>query len=115
MLSLITFFRLRLSFSLLVSGSCIGYVDGDHVGFQHLYSEALLAFRMNVDLLGLGRSSGHFDVCRCISAFFRGLGDDASGYACAGGHERGVRFMSMIFLCNWLVRCFEHLGGHGLL
>jgi hypothetical protein len=25
-------------------GSCIGYVDGNYVGFQHLYSEALLAF-----------------------------------------------------------------------
>jgi hypothetical protein len=26
--------------------------------FQHLYSEALVAFRMDVDLLGLGRLSG---------------------------------------------------------
>ena len=38
-------------------GSCIGYVDGHYVGFQHLYSEAYPAVRMNVDLLGSRRLS----------------------------------------------------------
>lgn len=41
MLSLVTRFCSRLSF---FSGSCIGYMDGYHVGFQHLYSVAVLAF-----------------------------------------------------------------------
>lgn len=56
MLSLVISFCSRLSFSLLISGSCIGHVDGDYVGSQHLYSEALRTFRLNVDLPVLRRS-----------------------------------------------------------
>lgn len=45
---------------------------------QHLYSEALSAFRMNVDLLGLGRSSGCLIFAGAYQLFFSGgVGNDA--------------------------------------
>lgn len=54
MFSLVTSFCSCLS---LGSDSCIDYVNENHPGFWHLYSEALGAFPMNVDLPGLWRLS----------------------------------------------------------
>ena len=85
---------------LLISGSCIGYVGGHCVGFQHLYSEALWAFRMNVDLLGLARTWGGPISGGAYEHSWEG--HIAGLHLCGGGHERGVRSMSMNIPLQWL-------------
>ena len=74
-------------------------MDEHYVGFQHLYSEALWAFRINVDLLGLARTW----VCPISGgAYELREGHIAGLHLCGGGHERGVRSMSMNTPLQWL-------------
>jgi hypothetical protein len=73
-------------------GSCIGYVDGNYVGSQHLYSEALWAFRMNVDLPGLRRWPDSLIFSDAYQHFSGERGINAYGYVYGAGHECGVGF-----------------------